>query len=1237
MPAQPDARAGTHQESAGRRDQLDETAPLLPVASGSSSVPGVRPPLGPQPRRSSTRTLGKKRSRTFGWLRKNSLATRRGNVIGNDENVDEEADLEDNVYETAFRTHSATGPDPTFREKLSFYLDTSQVGRWWEVFDVILNTLFCGLYIYISPYDDDKIPEREQLAGCVLAAVILLQWTPRCYLSLDPKFASSTTSIMTMLATVPVMIKYGIHITQVFSDERKVGLIKALQLWFVVFDLRIVLTAEPRNPFRFWRLYLVVLKIVKPNRNFLFNFSAATRKGISIFLSIFNLLLTVSAFVHIILRWQDSKEKKDFWDVFYWIFVTSSSGLSTGIVPDGYLSRCVIIFVMIAGIVFLPPALTEFIELIRTRSKYVHSYKPHSEGDHVVVVGDLEVTAVRDFLREFFCEDHGTVAMSTRVVMMYPAEPNEDLKALLGDPLYANRVLYIKGSTMSIHDLQKAKVKLCRSVFILSSNHTERNLNEVDAEAVMRAVSIKKFARDARLLVQVILPPNKLHFDYLAEHVFCLDEFKMGIISQNCIAPGFTTLINILVTSIPDASIRRFESKYDVKKGGMWAKEYVRGLTNEIYPVVLGRCFRGLTFKSLSERIYLRHGALLFALAAETEGDGAGTAETNTVIKDILVNPADYVLKGGEEAYMIARDAFTAETLVRDGEWMYEEGSLGDMEWERGWTFETLVGEDEEEEAGKGVVSRFTKAVMAGLTKKRKEKEKEKEVTEEAAGASEPQDVERAGTTSTADQKEAADTEQPAVGVTVTPPTTVKASGGSAAKVSAGLKVDLGADTRALSEGHASPMTDVTDEDQPQGRNELVFFGTKGKGLSAESLDNQPEMSLAPAPVAVDGEGNDALVSEPVTPTPLTPSVISGGITGVINMLATAAGSRLPQLATPPPQPVPTTKLPAEFATSPPKPAPVQLPSHTIVVSTPPLGPTNLPTPHLIICSLGQERFPSNLAYLVAPVRLREPKCGIVILSPADPDEAERARLLAYGMVWFIKGTALDRADLKRCGVDRCGKAVVLANASMSKDAAVERMTDAPALLAVLNLEALAKSDVFITVEFVHVANMKLMGSSDTFYTSMDVYGHAIMPSYASGHVFSQSMLNTLLVQTHYNPHLLVILKRLIFNTKGAAAPHRQSSTSSSSSVSTPHPGLGIQENGQLFKVKVSRRYYGQKWGLLVVRLIRDYNALCLALYRKEEVNGHEVSYIVVNPRQETRLRKGDACFLLAASEPKFS
>jgi hypothetical protein len=73
--------------------------------------------------------------------------------------------------------------------------------------------------------------------------------------------------------------------------------------------------------------------------------------------------------------------------------------------------------------------------------------------------------------------------------------------------------------------------------------------------------------------------------NWLAEHVVCLDEFKLGILAQNCISPGFTTLINILITTTPRAALNLLLLNPDISNGESWIKEYIQGSSMEIYPV----------------------------------------------------------------------------------------------------------------------------------------------------------------------------------------------------------------------------------------------------------------------------------------------------------------------------------------------------------------------------------------------------------------------------------------------------------------------------------------------------------------------------------------------------------------------------------------------------------------------------------------------------------------------------
>lgn len=107
---------------------------------------------------------------------------------------------------------------------------------------------------------------------------------------------------------------------------------------------------------------------------------------------------------------------------------------------------------------------------------------------------------------------------------------------------------------------------------------------EEDAKTVMRCVSLRKFHRKLKIYAQILLPRNKIHLEHLADQVLCIDEFRLGMAAQSCIAPGFTTILYIFTNSISEKVVGGL-----AKLGSSsWIKEYLSGATQEIYEIVLG-------------------------------------------------------------------------------------------------------------------------------------------------------------------------------------------------------------------------------------------------------------------------------------------------------------------------------------------------------------------------------------------------------------------------------------------------------------------------------------------------------------------------------------------------------------------------------------------------------------------------------------------------------------------------
>jgi hypothetical protein len=97
------------------------------------------------------------------------------------------------------------------RERLAFYLDTTAAGRWWEIFDTLLNTLFFVSYIIQTGLDWHGLADQHiyQIIDLSMAAVLLSQFLPHLYISFD-RFGTicSMFSLLTFASTLPVFYAF---------------------------------------------------------------------------------------------------------------------------------------------------------------------------------------------------------------------------------------------------------------------------------------------------------------------------------------------------------------------------------------------------------------------------------------------------------------------------------------------------------------------------------------------------------------------------------------------------------------------------------------------------------------------------------------------------------------------------------------------------------------------------------------------------------------------------------------------------------------------------------------------------------------------------------------------------------------------------------------------------------------------------------------------------------------------
>jgi len=242
--------------------------------------------------------------------------------------------------EKVTETHEKLLGRGSYTERIRFYLDRSALGRWWDVADVMLNLCFVISYIYLTYFSVGKRNQEEHPPPApdtflhleaYLALLLLVNWLPSIYLAFDPwnKLFFEFFSHLTLLSTIPPIV---IWMIRPYSPGMLDTLVSAGDSVF-------------SYPFRFWRLHYSIMRVLQPDPNAIIVLEKVARKATQLGVGIISTLSTVTAWVHICLYRVQHYYDLTFFDVFYTITVTATSGLSTEIVPDNIFSRIITIYV----------------------------------------------------------------------------------------------------------------------------------------------------------------------------------------------------------------------------------------------------------------------------------------------------------------------------------------------------------------------------------------------------------------------------------------------------------------------------------------------------------------------------------------------------------------------------------------------------------------------------------------------------------------------------------------------------------------------------------------------------------------------------------------------------------------------------------------------------------------------------------------------------------------------------
>ncbi|ESO82923.1 hypothetical protein LOTGIDRAFT_91677, partial [Lottia gigantea] len=294
---------------------------------------------------------------------------------------------------------------------------------------------------------------------------------------------------------------------------------------------------------------------------------------------------------------------------FYFVIVTFSTVGYGDISPDIWFGQMFMIVMICVALVFVPRQLEIIASTWIERSKAGGEYSKNSaaRNKHVVVCStELSTDAVMDFLSEFYAhpklEDH-------MVILLSSCELNNSMHFILKDPKWTHRVIYMRGSSLKDLDLRRCRINDADACFILAP-HSVADKASADQHTILRSWAVKDFAPNCKQYIQLFKAQNKMHVKF-AEHIVCEDEFKFALLANNCLYPGLSTLVSLLVHTSDGQEAELANEQ--------WQQLYGRHSGNEIYHIQLAKSsffsrYEGKKFTEASADAHQRFGVALLAI-----------------------------------------------------------------------------------------------------------------------------------------------------------------------------------------------------------------------------------------------------------------------------------------------------------------------------------------------------------------------------------------------------------------------------------------------------------------------------------------------------------------------------------------------------------------------------------------------------------------------------------------------
>ena len=885
--------------------------------------------------------------------------------------------------------------------------------------------------------------------------------------------------------------------------------------------------------------------------------------------------------------------RKHFHHYLYYTVVSISTVGFGDIYPYTIFGKLILIPFVFIVLTVIQHQINDLIILVGAQSKYArNSYSAKEDLPHILLVGNINTESLKSFCHEFFHPDHGS--QYRHAVILNPRIPPRDLEIFLHNPEIENYIFYLEGDPLNEKDLFRADVHKAKACIIFNDKNSKEPYSG-DHQSIFLGIFIKKFVRNHNrelnknnenisitelmnysntsfhICLQLNKPESIPHFSksfqpiykkiMKPDQIIVVESLKMNLLSKSCITPGIMALVTNLIITTGDTDEVNEED---------WMKEYTEGRGHEIYRIQLKEYYYQFTFMEIIENIYNQGQVIAFALEIEVGGVSIIKLNPsnlpNITILNLIEKTKDFSFRKKKE-----KDSFSDVVDFSEATYFGNTLNLNSKEREKERSYSKYKGEI----YNKKNVKVFTYLICSDKSeadtiankeempiKKVKKKEVLYDINNEVKRFSNEKLPQLQNNIKKIIKKTNSINQ-----IQVNQPN-------NNAKTN-NLKNSINSKPQKMPTTSKGIFKELLQNINTNINRQKALIENETSSESEEDIDNENMIHLGSYALEVSNKDYHIIENQ-------------------------------------------EQKLRSNIEIT-----------HQSIKDREDISH------HIIICGL----HPA-LLHFILPLRAKylqeDALKWIVILAPYLPQSLFEA-FSKFNRIIFIQGSPLLPENLFRANVMNADKAVILSSGESNvnnkilekihidlqknekKSSSNEKIFDAETIFIYNSLRKCNKN-LQIMTELISSSNIEYLlavDNLDQLYNRKGIYAeYEYTPLYASGEIFTPSIIDYLTCQSYFNPHIIAIIELLL----GGQRFNLDSKTKQLEEF------YGLN-NSNLYLIKIPVNQVNETFAEFYYFLLR-HRSIAIALYRKNNEEGFY--YVYTNPKKTTLLRDNDFVFILS-------